>query len=134
METKNLAFLNVPVSELANVQLDCGVAVAKDLYILYIELWRNNCEPIHEDIAQKKLKINMKRLQKCAETYPLYVNFIQKNDEIYIKSSFIFKFFEQNLTKKRSRDKWNEQRKLKAKQGDTPSNLSRIKGIINEEK
>ena len=127
---KKLAFMNVPVSDLVNLQHDCGTAIAKDLYILFIELWRRDCEPLPINIAQKKLKININRLKKCANDYPNYVNF----DDNCIESEFIFTFFNQNLRKKQSRENWNEKRRMLNKQQDTINSSTDLKAIINNEK
>ena len=127
---KKLAFMNVPVSDLVNIQHDCGTAIAKDLYILFIELWRRDCDPLPINIAQKKLKININRLKKCANDYPNYVNF----DDNCIESEFIFTFFNQNLRKKQSRENWNEKRRMLNKQQDTINSSTDLKAIINNEK
>ena len=75
---KELPFYNVPTAKMVNIQRDVGVVAAKDLYILFLELWRRNCEPIEVNIAKKKLKINVKNLQKTSENYNFYVSFEQK--------------------------------------------------------
>ena len=113
---KELPFYNVPTAEMVNIQHDVGVVVAKDLYILFLELWRRNCEPIEVNIAKKKLKINVKNLQKTSENYNFYVSFEQKNDKFYIKSEFILQFYEKGLRKKQTRDTWNEKKKMQRKQ------------------
>ena len=38
-KNKDLPFFNVPTAEMTNIQHDVGVVIAKDLYILYLELW-----------------------------------------------------------------------------------------------
>ena len=113
---KELPFYNVPTAEMVNIQHDVGVVIAKDLYILFLELWRRNCEPIEVNIAKKKLKINVKNLQKTSENYNFYVSFEQKNDKFYIKSEFILQFYEKGLRKKQTRDTWNEKKKMQRKQ------------------
>ena len=113
---KELPFYNVPTAEMVNIQHDVGVVVAKDLYILFLELWRRNCEPIEVNIAKKKLKINVKNLQKTSENYNFYVSFEQKNDKFYIKSEFILQFYEKGLRKKQTRETWNEKKKMQRKQ------------------
>ena len=113
---KELPFYNVPTAEMVNIQHDVGVVVAKDLYILFLELWRRNCEPIEVNIAKKKLKINVKNLQKTSENYNFYVSFEQKNDKFYIKSEFILQFYQKGLRKKQTRETWNEKKKMQRKQ------------------
>tara|TARA_R100000655_G_scaffold89546_2_gene130013 strand:+ start:112 stop:498 length:387 start_codon:yes stop_codon:yes gene_type:complete len=115
-KNKELPFYNVPTAEMVNIQHDVGVVVAKDLYILFLELWRRNCEPIEVNLAKKKLKINVKNLQKTSENYNFYVSFEQKNDKFYIKSKFILQFYEKGLRKKQTRDTWNEKKKMQRKQ------------------
>ena len=115
-KNKELPFYNVPTAEMVNIQHDVGVVAAKDLYILFLELWRRNCEPIEVNIAKKKLKINVKNLQKTSENYNFYVSFEQKNDKFYIKSEFILQFYEKGLRKKQTRDTWNEKKKMQRKQ------------------
>jgi len=115
-KNKDLPFFNVPTAEMVNIQHDVGVVIAKDLYILYLELWRRNCEPIEVNLAKKKLKINLKSLQETSENYNFYVSFEQKNDKFYIKSEFILEFFEKGLRKKHTRENWNEKKKMQRKQ------------------
>ena len=115
-KNKELPFYNVPTAEMVNIQHDVGVVAAKDLYILFLELWRRNCEPIEVNIAKKKLKINVKNLQKTSENYNFYVSFEQKNDKFYIKSEFILQFYQKGLRKKQTRETWNEKKKMQRKQ------------------
>ena len=115
-KNKELPFYNVPTAEMVNIQYDVGVVAAKDLYILFLELWRRNCEPIEVNIAKKKLKINVKNLQKTSENYNFYVSFEQKNDKFYIKSEFILQFYQKGLRKKQTRETWNEKKKMQRKQ------------------
>jgi len=122
----DLPYYNVINSEIELIQQRVGIRSYKDLLVLFHEQWgrENNSIPI--DYAEKVLKINIKRLKKDTESHQKYISFDKKT----IISPFISKFFEQNMSKKISRKKWNETRNNMKKQ----QHNSKLQDIISKEK